>query len=137
MTDPIPQDAVMAEVSRLGLRWTDIEFCPVSQMPDGRVIYRRRRQRSHADRPSGGVLVQWTPRPIQAARACEDSFIGYLFETGVMRTDAEILFEGFCKVVLPRYACFYRQNVAASERLCLACHPREAGSAKRPTVVIP
>jgi len=112
-------EAAYEQTMRILTAWKvkreQVEFCPVDRSAEGTLIYRRFFD-SGNDNPH-----RWAYRPISWARYCDRDFIGYVFDDGNVRRDAEILVSMFTgHIDLPRHVAFYRRTVPLNERKALS-----------------
>lgn len=111
-----------AELAKLGITfdpdhlYRDIEFCGTGYS-EKKIIGYYRRTVGIGD---GGIKAALKWRPITRAWLCKNSLIGFMFEDGSIRQDAEVLPSLFGGLKLPNYVLFYRDHVPQSMRTALA-----------------
>jgi len=122
-------DVAMRSLRKKGIHESKVDFCPVSQGPDGVVIFHVRRK--------VGAIAQWVAIPIRHAQREDLGLIGFVFPDGTMRADAEILCSKMTgKIHIPIFVCFWKPGIPLRDRNFVA-DGKMSRASEKPTIIVP
>ena len=124
---PVDYDAAHSSVQKIGVNPEWVEFCPVHTGQSGTLVYLRELR--------FGGRGFWANQPLVTALLCHKALVGFLYEDGSIRTDAEMVVDEITmQVLIPRFVVFYRDTVPMNQRRNLALHrgPHD----NRPSIIV-